>query len=85
MRLRQHCDALEEAHHVILVENLLLVNNHNHTLLAMLGLGAVQPDGGGVVDENGVGWDLSIGGLDWHETREDTGGGGDRTARRIES
>jgi len=51
----------------------------------MLGLGAVQPDGGGVVDENGVGWDLSIRSLDRHETREDTSDSLDRSARRIES
>lgn len=35
----------------------LLVDDRDHTTLAVLALGAVQPDGLGVVDHDAVGWD----------------------------
>jgi len=36
--------------------DLLLVDNHGHSVLAMLSLRAVQPHWGGVLDHDGVCW-----------------------------
>lgn len=43
-------------------QNLLLVNDHHHTVLAVLALGAVQPHGGGALDLDGEDGDLALGG-----------------------
>ena len=58
------------------VENLLLVDHHGHSRLAMLGLRAVNPHGIGVIDQDGEGWNLSGIGGNGHESGEDTGDGG---------
>jgi len=65
----------------------LLVNDHRHSSLAMLSLGAVQPHGRGAVDHDGVGGCQSCCGCYGHESRKDTshiGGQADGRAWRGE-
>jgi hypothetical protein len=67
--------------------NLLDVNDHSHSILAMLSLGAVKPHGCRVVDQNGICRSLGGSCCNRHEAREDTGNvgvQGDRLARSIE-
>jgi hypothetical protein len=69
-------------------EILLDVNDHSHSLLAMLCLGAVKPHGGCVVDQNSICGNRGSGGCDWHEARVDTsdvGVEGNRLAWVVES
>lgn len=54
--------------------HLRLVNDHDHAVLAVRSGGAVQPDGVGVVDTDGVNWDLAHGGA-----------GGERNVTRVDA
>ena len=54
---------------------LLLIDDHCHSILAMLSLGAVEPHRSGVVDDNGVCGSLCGISFYWHEAREDTSDG----------
>ena len=56
--------------------SLLDINDHSHSILAVLSLGAVQPHGGCAVDQNGVCRGISGSSCNCHEAREDTGGVG---------
>jgi hypothetical protein len=51
----------------------LLVDDHGHSGLAMLGFRTVDPHWFCVVDEDGVGWDGHVCGGDGHEAGEDAG------------
>lgn len=52
-------------------ESLLLVDDHGHAGLAMLGLRAVDPHGRGGINEDSISRDLRIGRRNRHETGED--------------
>jgi hypothetical protein len=68
-------------------ESLLLVDDHGHAGLAMLGLCAVDPHGRGGINEDSKSRDGRISRLNGHETREDAcdaGVQGDRLAWVVE-
>lgn len=53
-----------------------LVDDHGHTLLAMVDLTAEDPDGLGIVDENVVDRREWLVTFDWNESRSETGAHG---------
>ena len=55
------------------LRNSLLVNDHGHSFLAMLGLRAVKPHRGSVIDHDGVCGNFSRCGCNWHKARIDAG------------